>query len=242
MKIHAFAFLLCVGLPAFAAGEGSDCYRDGKLVRAIIAPAGDDGYRLISMGVYSYNDADGAQDQIEIYDISEPPRIYGRSFAVCAGPFERRIFPLKDGLSRFYVLGIDGCGKNIRFGRPGNEDQIETDYAKLLLLRANYAIANGEVISFPDGNDYLAIPQCGENHQGLVLFQDDLRERIAQQGYVAAFPDFFVETMERDGSSWKRKDAPIKISRKSGREYELYYDASQGWVARDATNEDSESE
>lgn len=212
-------------------------YKEGMIVRGVIGPEGDDGYRLISLGLYSYRTADGAiAHKIGIQDITDPNDIYGKNFPLCEGP-ERRVFPLKTG-GRIYALTVTSCGAGIKFGRAGNEDQIQTSRDRLFIMRAQNALDHGSRVTL-GSSEFVVIFQGGNDSPGLVFFPAGMQRAIDTNDIAGLRPVFFVQTLQAGpNGDWVRKEGPLPVGSWKGRSFELVWNSYyERWsVQEEGTN------
>lgn len=212
-----------------AASDDSDFFRQGAIVRKVEAASGDDGYRLISFGLYSYMDGGSIYHRIGIYDITDPADIYGVTFGLCDGP-DRRMIELQPG-GRPYVLTNVGCGQTtLQFGRPGREDQISTTRDELFAKRARFAVDKGQPISLGSSR-FLVVYQLGADLRGFVFFPADVMDRLARFGAISGRPIFFVQTQEKDSNGqWANKSGSLAIGEVDGIRYGLRWNyGDQKW-------------
>lgn len=225
MNILILSLALLAQSPA-AAQNDMNVYVDGGIQRDIYGPS-DKTSRRISLRLYCDKDADGnVYNKLGIFDVTDSRDIYGQYFSL-AGEFQHRngtTFMLDDRTPghRLYTLAITPTGPNtnIKFGRPGNADQITTTKDKLLAVRARHAFENG-TRAYLGSREFIVIKQLG-TLPGLVFFHGDLEQRLAAGDTNAAYATFFVKTMRRmDGGGWQTERGPLLIGEVDGQTYEL---------------------
>lgn len=229
-----FLSLMLLARSAGAQPVDPNIYADGGIRRPIHGPR-DQTTRIIAMQLYCDKDARGyVYSKLGIFDVTEPHDFYGQYFSLSDFSFRNgKTFPLNDRTPghRNYTLSIaPGAGVPIKFGRPGNEDQISTSRDKLLMIRARHAIDNGVRVEI-GSTEFLVIPQHG-TLPGYVFFKGDLAARLANGDTSAAYEMFCVKTMRRaGGGGWERERGPLPIGEVDGRLYELAWDPQTNqWV------------
>lgn len=229
--------LLFVATSAGAQAVDPNIYADGGIRRYIYGPS-DTTSRLISMLLYCDKSASGSvYDKLGIFDVTDPYDSYGQYFSFGHFDFNpAKTFMLDDrtpGHRKYSLLISPQTSIPIKFGRPGNEDQISTSRDKLLMLRARHAIDKGTRVTI-GSKEFLVIPQQA-TLPSLVFFTGDLAERLDDGDNNAAYASFCVKTMRRSaGGGWERERGPLLLGEVDGRPYELAFDPQiNAWVIQE---------
>lgn len=235
--------LLSLALVAQSAGAqrvDPTVYADGGIRRQVYGPK-DKTSRVISMKLYCDKDASGhVYSKLGIFDVTDPYDSYGQYFSLAEFSYrDGKTFELDDRTPghRNYTLSISpGAGVPIRFGRPGNEDQISTTRDKLLMIRARHAIDTGLRVTI-GSKEFLVISQQG-TLPSFVFFKGDLAERLNNGDSGAAYELFCVKTMTRtSGGGWERARGPLPIGEVDGLLYELAWNPqSDQWVIQPSSS------
>ncbi|MDE2492114.1 MAG: hypothetical protein KGM24_14800 [Elusimicrobia bacterium] len=214
------------GNPLGSSGAGfsfDDLYRNGAVVGRVWGSK-DDGYRTLSMKIYTVRDGDGFKNQIGIVDITDPTHPYAPHFVDLTqnGPVT---FSLKDG-GRQYTLnvtskdGVQSISLARADGADGGQAFPPTSVQALLKARADQASQSG-VVSV-GGKRFHVLGQGGVFGRVLFFSDDSLDSPDPQPELMAK-----VAMVNHDGYTVPVNWMP-DLGDVDGKPYHLEFDRSLG--------------
>ncbi|MFI5346930.1 MAG: hypothetical protein ACHQ51_11205 [Elusimicrobiota bacterium] len=225
-------------LDTSGAGFGyNDLYVNGAVVQDVWGSK-DDGFRRISMKMYTIKQADGSlQNMIGIVDITpgDPNTPYAPKFIPMTQSGDSTL-SLQDGGRKYKIsIGMTGNEHTVSFARPDGQ-ALNTSLEKLAMARADQAASGGIVnIPSPDGPQFYAMGQGGTN--GSVLFfpkaDVDNRASSGDARYLRPVAMGNVTKVDNDGLTVPMDGKP-DIGSIDGKPYHFEFDrTSKSWKVVD---------
>ncbi|MDE2511907.1 MAG: hypothetical protein KGL74_12365, partial [Elusimicrobia bacterium] len=225
-------------LDTTGAGFGfNDLYINGAVVQDVWGTK-DDGFRRISMKMYTVKQADGSlQNMIGIVDITpgDPNTPYAPTFIPMTQSGDSTV-SLRDGGRKYKVsIGMSGSEHTVSFARPDGQ-ALTTSMEKLAMARADQAASGGIVnIPSPDGPKFYAIGQGGANGSVLFFPKDDVDNRASSSDprYLRPVAMGNVTRIDNDGLTAPMDGHP-DIGKIDGKPYHFEFDnSSKSWKVVD---------
>lgn len=198
----------------------------GAIVQKVYG-AGDDGYRTLSMKMYTIMKDGKMQNFIGIVDITagDPNAPYKPTFIPMTQSGNSKVSLREGGRKYSLSIGMENGEHTVTFGRAGGQG-IVTSMEKLANARAEQASRGGIVsIPSPDGPKFYAMGQGGENGSVLFFPKDDVDNRasIKDARYLRPATMGNVSQLDADGLTVPMEGKP-PMGKVNGQPYHLEFD------------------